>query len=168
MVSFRSLSIFAITISFQLPQLCHAQTPSGSDDAIRVTVSLNNDGSRTVYQFDNAKHEATATTTEPDGKPRGKMVYQTGEAGRFVSGVSFGPDGEFLFKALYKYDSAGRLDQETRLAKDDGVINKIVYKYDTKGKQIGFSVFDINGKLISGSSSPTPTLLPSKKRDNGC
>jgi hypothetical protein len=43
-----------------------------------VTVSLNADGSRTVYQFDNARHEAIATTTESDGKSRGKVVYQIG------------------------------------------------------------------------------------------
>ena len=52
-----------------------------------MTVSLNADGSRTVYQFDNAKHEAIATTTDSDGKPRGKIVYQIGDAGRFVSGA---------------------------------------------------------------------------------
>jgi hypothetical protein len=62
-----------------------AQTPAPSpSDAIRVTVSLNADGSPTVYQFDNAKHEATATTTESDGKMRGKIVYQIGDAGRFM------------------------------------------------------------------------------------
>ena len=145
-----------------------AQLPApGSNDAVRVTVSLNADGSRTVYQFDNGKHEAIATTTDPDGKPRGKIVYQVGDAGRFVSGVVYGPDEKFLFKSLYKYDAAGRLEQETHLAKDDSVVNKILYKYDPAGKQIGYSVFDAAGKLVSGSASPAPTARPKARNTLG-
>jgi hypothetical protein len=142
-----------------------AQTPApAANDAVRVTVTLNADGSRTVYQFDPAKHEAIATTTDSDGKPRGKIVYQVGDAGRFTSGVVFGSDEKFLFKSVYKYDAAGRLEEETHLGKDDAVINKIVYKFDSKRKQIGYSVFDPTGKFISGTASPTPTA-PSKRRN---
>jgi hypothetical protein len=154
--------ITATTSQSLLPAI--AQTPaSDSSDAIRVKVALNADGSRTVYQFDSAKHEATATTTEPDGKARGKIIYQVGEAGRFVSGVVFGPDEKFLFKSLYKYDAAGRVEQETHLARDDSVINKVIFKYNSSGKQIGYSVVDPTGKVISGTVSPTPT--PAKPRN---
>jgi hypothetical protein len=150
-------SIFFLAISFPALSI-FAQTPAPSaDDAVRVTVSLNADGSRTTYQFDNAKHEATATTTDPEGKARGKIVYQIGDAGRFVSGVVYGPDDKFLFNSTYKYDATGRLEQETHLGKDDAVVNKIVCKYDPKGKQIGYSVFDQTGKLISGTASSAPT-----------
>jgi len=134
----------------------NAQTePANSDDTVRVTVRVNADGSRTTYQYDNAKHEAIATTSDADGNPLGKAVYRIDDAGRFASGVIFGPDKKFLFKALYKYDSAGRLEEETRLAKDDSVINKIVYQYNAAGKQVGYSMFDANGKLISGSAAPS-------------
>src|SRR5712692_9533957 len=96
-----SLLVFlAIGLPSTLPVI--AQTPAtSSNDAVRVTVALNADGSRTVYQFDNAKHEAIATTTDSDGKPRGKIVYQIDHAGRFISGIVFGPDGKFLFKSIY-------------------------------------------------------------------
>ena len=152
------LSLFVLAISLHWPRSIIAQTPApDSNDAVRVTVSLNADGSRTVYQFDNAKHEAVATTNESDGKLRGKIVYQIGDTGRFVSGVVFGPDEKFLFKSTYKYDKAGRVEQETHLAKDDAVINKILYKYNSVGKQVGYSVFDAAGKLVSGSISPTPS-----------
>ena len=103
MFSRHSLSILLLALSLPLKEPCIAQSSSASDDAVRVTVSLNSDGSRTVYQFDSAKHEAIATTTEPDGKPRGKIIYQVGDAGRFVSGIVFGPDGKFQFKSVYKY-----------------------------------------------------------------
>ena len=152
------LSLFVLAINLQCGLSILAQTPGpSSNDAVRVTVSLNADGSRTVYQFDNAKHEAIATTTESDGTARGKIVYQIGDADRFVSGVVYGPDEKFLFKSIYRYDAAGRLEQETHLAKDDAVVNKIVYKYDPKGKQLAYSVFDAAGKLVSGSTSPTPS-----------
>ena len=159
-----SLLVFlAIGLPSTLPII--AQTAATSpNDAVRVTVTLNADGSRTIYQFDNAKHEGIATTTDANGKPRGKIVYQIGDAGRFISGIVFGPDGKFLFKSTYKYDAAGRLEEETHLGKDDAVINKIVNKYDAKGKQIGYSVFDPTGKLLSGVAPPTPTAS-SKPRD---
>ena len=161
-----SVVVAAGSLSWALPII--AQNPeSSSTDAVRVTVSLNADGSRTIYQFDNAKHEAIATTTDSDGKPRGKIVYQIGDAGRFVSGVFFGPDEKFLFKSVYKYDAAGRLEQETHLAKDDSVINKIVYKYSPAGKQIGYSVFDPAGKLVSGSTSPPPAATPKPRNALG-
>ena len=73
-------------------------TATQSDGTIRVRVTVNADGSRTTYRFDDAKHEAVATTTDEEGGPRGKVVYQTDEAGRFISGVVFGPDGKFVFK----------------------------------------------------------------------
>src|SRR5437868_15139849 len=73
-----SLLLFlAIALPSTLPII--AQTPATSaNDAVRVTVTLNADGSRTIYQFDNAKHEGIATTTDPNGQPRGKIVYQIG------------------------------------------------------------------------------------------
>ena len=161
-----SVAVAAGSLSWALPIV--AQNPeSSSTDAVRVTVSLNADGSRTVYQFDNAKHEAIATTSDSNGKSRGKIVYQIGDASRFVSGVFFGPDEKFLFKSVYKYDAAGRLEQETHLAKDDSVINKIIYKYSPAGKQIGYSVFDPAGKLVSGSTSPPPAATPKPRNALG-
>jgi YD repeat-containing protein len=129
----------------------------GSADAVRVRVSLNSDGSRTVYEFDNLHHKATATTTAPEGRVIGKILYQIDDAGRFSSGVILGPEDRFQFKSLYKYDSSGRLQEETHLRKDDSVINKFVYNYSPTGRQTGYSIYDSSGKLIAGSTSPTPT-----------
>jgi hypothetical protein len=157
-----SIFFFALTLSCAGSIAAQMPAPT-SNESIRVTVSLNADGSRTTYQFDNTKHEAIASTTDPEGKPRGKVRYQIGDAGRFVSGIFFGPDGKFLFKTAYKYEASGRLEEETRLTKDDAVINKIVYRYDPSGKQIGYSVFDAAGKLISDNPSAKPSP-PSKHR----
>jgi YD repeat-containing protein len=140
---------FGLIFAFSVATIS-AQT---ADDTIRVTVSVNADGSRTTYKYDNAKHEAVATTADPDGKSRGKVVYRIDDLGRFGSGVVFGAEGKFAYKVIYKYDVAGRLDQETRLAKDDSVLAKIVYEYSPAGKQTGYSIYDAGGKLISGSTS---------------
>jgi hypothetical protein len=167
-MSRRLLSLFVLGISLVWAMSIFAQLPAPNpSDAVRVTVSLNADGSRTIYQFDNAKHEAVATTTDSDGKSRGKIVYQVGDAGRFVSGVVFGPDEKFLLKSLYKYDAAGRVEQETHLAKDDTVVNKILYKYNPAGKQISYSVFDAAGKFVSGTASPAPTARPKARNTLG-
>ena len=46
-------------------------------------MSMHPDGSRTVYNFDNAQHTAVSTTTDPDGKVRQTIRYQLDNAGRF-------------------------------------------------------------------------------------
>jgi YD repeat-containing protein len=132
------------------------------DSAIRVTVSMKPDGSRTVYEFDYAQHKAIATTTNDDGKLREKIHYDIDNLGRFSSGRIFGPDGRLRFKSQYKYDSTGRLQEETQSAEDGTILHRIVYSYDSSGKQTGYSIFDTNGKLIGRISAPllNPTASP--------
>jgi hypothetical protein len=135
-------------------------------DAVRVTVSMHPDGSRTVYKFDNAQHKAVATTTDPDGKLRETIRYELDEAGRFSSGEISGPDGRLRFKSRYKYDDAGRLLEETQSAQDGTLLHKIVYSYDASGKQTGYSVFDASGKLVGvNSAAKARPSSPPKARE---
>jgi hypothetical protein len=146
-----------------------SQSPEQTrSDAVRVTVSMHPDGSRTVYKFDNAQHKAVATTTDPDGKLRETIRYEVDEAGRFSSGEISGPDGRLRFKSRYKYDDAGRLLKETQSAQDGTLLHKIVYSYDASGKQTGYSVFAASGKLVGGSSAAKlrPSSSP-KAREKG-
>src|SRR6266516_5167805 len=84
-------------------KIASSQSPAtNGNDAVRVTVSVNADGSRTVYKFDDAQHKAVATTTGQDGKTREKIRYKMDEAGRFSSGLVLGPDGHLRFKSRYK------------------------------------------------------------------
>jgi hypothetical protein len=53
-------------------------------ETVRVTVSLNADGSRTTYRFDRPNKKATALTTGQDGKVREKIRYDLDDSGRFV------------------------------------------------------------------------------------
>ena len=156
----------AACVSFILIHSASAQiAPNDNDIAVRVSVRLNPDGSRTVYQFDQPHHQATATTTTAEGKVTGKIRYEIDDAGRFSTGLVFGPDEKFLFKSTYKYKSDGRLDEETHLGKDDAVINKLIYSYDANGKQTGYTIVGPDGKLIGQTAlvKPTPTATPRKK-----
>lgn len=144
-------------ISLSLGGALRSQLLDDSQTAVRVTVSINPDGSRTTYEYDNANHRATATTHDPDGKLRGRIRYQIDENGRFSTGTIFGPDGKFRFQSIYKYDNAGRLSEETHLNEKGGVINKLIYHYDAAGKSTGYTVYDAAGKLMGNSSTPTPT-----------
>ena len=126
------------------------------DDATRVTVTINPDGSKTVYQKDGLSHQATATTTGADGKARGKIIYRLDSEGRYESGQVFSANGALRFKTLYKYDAAGRLAQETQLAKDDSVRNKIVYRYDSEGNPAGYAIYDGGGKLLGQTTTKKP------------
>ena len=150
------LLLCAVKIAFSQP----SERPENG--AVRVTVSMNADGSRTVYEFDGAQHKATATTTGEDGKLREKIRYDIDEAGRFSSGTIFGPDGHLRFKSLYKYDSSGRLQEETQNAENGTLLHKIVYTYDQTGKRTGYSIFDINGKLVGRTVAGSPS--PKRKK----
>ncbi len=127
-----------------------------ADDAARVTVTINPDGSKTVYQKDGVSRQAIATTTGADGKPGGKIIYQLDRDGRYESGQVFAANGALRFKTLYQYDNAGRLKQETQLAKDASVRNKIVYNYDSAGNPAGYEIYDGAGKLLGQTTAKKP------------
>src|SRR5947207_226511 len=134
-------SIITLSTAVFLTVAVLGQVADNTDkETVRVTVSLNADGSRTSYRFDQANKKATAVTTAQDGKVREKIRYDLDDNGRFVSGVISDAGGQFRFKALYKYDATGRLLEETHLGKDDAVLNKLVYSYDPAGKQTGYSI----------------------------
>ena len=160
--SFVAISVLLAGSERSLP----AQPASPSPDAVRVTVSVNADGSRTTYQFDAPNHRAIATTTSKEGNTIGKIRYVLDDAGRFASGEVYGPNEQFRFKTLYKYDTVGKLAQETQLGADDVVRNKIVYAYDKAGRQIGYSVYDAAGKLIrqTPAAAPSRSATPAKRR----
>src|SRR5437868_9954478 len=137
-------------------------------DAVRVTVSMHPDGSRTVYNFDNAQHKAVATTTGQDGKVRETIRYVLDDAGRFSSAEVSGPDGRVRLKSRYKYNDAGHILEEAQSAPDGTLLHKILYSYDSSGKQTGYSVFDASGKLVGGKSTTKvrPSSSP-KPREKG-
>jgi hypothetical protein len=132
-------------------------------DAVRVTVSMHPDGSRTVYNFDPPQHKAVATTTDPDGKLHETIRYELDDAGRFSSAEISGPDGRLRLKSRYKYDDAGRILEETQSAPDGTLQHKIVHNYDSSGKQTGYSVFDASGKLVGGKGAAIVRSSPSPK-----
>ena len=140
------------------------QLETPTPDTVRVTVSMNADGTRTTYEFDSPRHHATATTTTKEGKLVGRIRYVLDEAGRFASGEVYGPNDQLRFKTLYKYDGTGKLTQETQLGVDDSVRNKIVYAYDKAGKQIGYTVYDAAGKVLRQTPGISPRSTPPTKR----
>lgn len=141
-----------------------SQSVSPTPETVRVTVSMNADGSKTVYEFDPLRHRATATTTAKDGKLMGRIRYTLDDAGRFASGEVYGPDDQFRFRTLYKYDDSGKLTQETQLGQDDAVRNKIVYAYDKTGRQTGYTVYDAAGKVIRRTPGTRPKPTPAPRR----
>ncbi len=150
-----AVQIALLILCLAILQTAQAQLPTGTPgDALRLTVSQNTDGSRTVYETDPLNKKASATTTTREGKPAGKMSYQLDDVGRYARGESFGADGKFQFKMEYKYDQAGRLAEELRLDKANALQMKLVYAYDNEGRPAGYSVYDAAGRLL-GQTHPT-------------
>jgi YD repeat-containing protein len=133
------------------------------DDTVRVTMTMNPDGSRTVYRIDSAKHESTAITTTAKGKPGGKIIYVLDAEGRYESGRVFAANGDFRFQTRYRYDQAGRLTEESQLDKSDAVMHRIVYSFDAEGHPTGYAVFDGEGHLL-GQTTPKQPAPPRKSR----
>ena len=157
--------LFFLTISVALiaaaaPAFCQTQDAAASG-SIRVTMSLNEDGSKTVYETDTANRKATATTSNAAGKLMSKIRYTLDEGGRYETGEVSGPDDQVRFKTAYKYDTGGQLKEETQLTKDGAVRHKIVYAFDAAGKPAGYSVFDASGKLL-GQTTPKRAAAPAQ------
>ncbi|HSV63752.1 MAG TPA: hypothetical protein VLH83_10450 [Chthoniobacterales bacterium] len=161
----RALCALFLAAALGFLSTARAQLATATPDPVRVTVSMNADGTQTTYEFDSPHHRATATTTGKDGKVVGRIRYTLDDESRFASGEVYGPDSKLRFKTLYKYDAAGKLTQETQLGPDDSVRNKIVYAYDKNGKQTGYSVYDASGKLLrqTPGAAPRATASPRKK-----
>src|ERR1041385_7930617 len=106
-------ALFLIPVFAFFPA-ANAQLENATPDPVRVTVSMNADGTKTTYEFDAPNHRATATTIGKDRKMVGRIRYTLDDASRFASGEVYGPDDKLRFKTLYKYDAAGKLTQETR------------------------------------------------------
>ncbi len=134
------------------------------DDAVRVTMTMNPDGSRTVYRVDGAKHESIATTTTANGKPGGKIIYRLDAEGRYESGRVFAANGTFRFKTLYRYNTAGQLSEETQLDKDDAVRHKIVYSFDAEGHPTGYAIYDGAGALLGRTTPKAPAAKNARVR----
>lgn len=134
-----------------------------ADDAVRVTMTMNPDGSTTVSRVNGEKHESVATTTTASGKPGGKIIYQLDAEGRYESGRVFAAGGAFRFKTLYRYDTAGRLAEETQLAKNDAVLHKIVYAFDAEGHPTGYAIYDGSGALL-GRTTPKSTSSAARRK----
>jgi hypothetical protein len=160
----RSVTAGSIVVFLAFATEARSQLTSPTPDPVRVTVSINADGSRTTYEFDAPHHKATATTTGKDGKLVGRIRYTLDDAGRFASGEVYGPDDQYRFRTLYKYDASGKLTQETQFGQDDAVRNKIVYAYDKIGRQIGYTVYDAAGKLVRRTPGISPRATPANKR----
>jgi hypothetical protein len=146
---FRASSVASLLWLFGPLGVVHAQLqPPAASDAIRVTVSQNDDGTRTAYEVDPANKKALSTITNAAGKQLQQIRYRLDEAGRFATGEVFGPDNQLRFKTIYRYDANGRLLDETQLTKNDVVKLKLVYAYDSTGNPNGYAVYDAAGKLL--------------------
>jgi hypothetical protein len=163
MPALRGISTIACLALLAFAQAGFAQAPDTSG-TVRVTMTMNADGSRTEYKFDDANRKAVATITNADGKLRERIRYQLDEASRFASSRVFGPDGKFRFKSRYKYDSAGRLEEEVQMTDKDAVLSRIVYSYDQSGRQTGYAIYDGNGKLLGRTTDPG-SKAPPKSRE---
>ena len=151
---------FALLFGFTTIPFCAlAQEDNGE---VRVSVVLNADGSRTVYETNAANHKTIATTTGKDGKLREKIRWDLDENGRFLRGEVFGPKEQFRFILQNKYDASNHLIEETHFGKDQSVIGKIVFRYDAAGHQIGYSTYDGAGKLLDQTVAPSPS--PAKRK----
>jgi YD repeat-containing protein len=134
------------------------------DDAVRVTVTMNPDGSKTVYETNGANHRSVATTTAADGRRKEKIIYRLDAQGRYESGKVFSGSGGFRFNSLYRYNSAGQLAEETQTDKAGKILHKIVYSFDGEGHPTGYAIYDGDGNLLGRTTPKAPTARPTPTR----
>jgi hypothetical protein len=134
------------------------------DDAVRVTVTINPDGSKTVYETNGANHRSVATTTAADGRRKEKIIYRLDAQGRYESGKVLSGSGGFRFNSLYRYNSAGQLAEETQTDKEGKTLHKIVYSFDGEGHPNGYSIYDGDGNLLGRTTPKAAAARPASPR----
>ena len=159
----RTILGFALTLLLSIAA-APSQQRSDSDEAVRVRMVVNLDGSRSTYRFNDVERKCVATTTSEDGKLRQKVRYELDDAGRFLTGRIFAPDGKLLFQSRYKYDSAGRMEKETQMNEQGDVLHRLIYSYAQTGRPSGYSVFDTIGRLENRLMFPTPSAPKARGR----
>src|SRR5436309_14677857 len=85
---------FALLFSFTIGPLC-VLAQEDNNTEVRVSVVLNADGSRTIYETNAATQKTVATTTGKDGKLREKLRWFLAEDGRLLPGAALGPRDHF-------------------------------------------------------------------------
>lgn len=117
----------------------------GTDNAIRVTTTLHEDGTKTVTQMNPDSHTSEASTYDARDHLRQKIVYALNERNQPESGVVYTPDNKPVFKAAYTRDNLDRVTEEADYTMADQLIRRFVYEFGADGKVSRIRAFDANG-----------------------
>lgn len=157
---FLLLSIMACTI-------VGAQDP-GFDEQNSQTVSVtrNDDGSRTIYKKRPGEKGMQRRSYSADGNLISVVQYREGEYGQLVSCKIYDGQKTELYKVSYGYDKNARLVEERMFDSATGqAVRRFIYTYDAMGNRSKPVVVTLVKGNFSKVADPTaPEIDPFKKR----
>lgn len=142
----------------------HAQDAPSS--TIKVTTSLNNDGTKTVVKTDGDNNTAENSVYDSHDKLIQKTVFKIGDNGSPVGGYVYATRGVdakgqpkmvLVYMMVYKRDGLNRLSEVYNYSPTKQLLSRQVYRYDAGNKVIKVDNYDAAGNSIgSGASQAIP------------
>lgn len=143
------------------PALAPAQDDSSTDNAIRATTVLHDDGTKTVTVTDPDKKTSEASTYTANDKLIEKIVYTLNDQNQPVTGIVYTKTGVPAFKASYKHDALNRVTEEDDYTMDGQLIRRFTYDFTADGRVGAIHAFDAQGnELHQSQGRPDQHNLP--------
>ena len=136
------MRFLALLICLPAVALCQ---DDAQDNAIHVTTTLHEDGTKTVTQINPETHTSEASTYDNRDHLRQKIVYTLDERNQPETGVVYTAANVPVFKAAYTRDNLGRVTEEVDSTMTDQLMRRFVYEFGPDGKVSRIRAFDANG-----------------------
>lgn len=143
--------LFALAFGMACAAAGNAQEGSSP---LKVTTTLNADGTRTDIQKDIDARTSEAKTYDASKKLIQRAVFTLDDQGREVEGTIFDGKDRIVGRTNFTYNAMGRVDEQTEKAPNGAVLRRVVFHYDPNGRVIGADTYDGQGNLIRPASTP--------------
>ncbi len=147
-----------------------ARAQEAPTNTIKVTTSINKDGTKTVVQTDPMEGKAETSIYSAQDKLVQKTILKLGDSGTpeggwvyTVRGVTAkgAPKLVLVYMMVYKRDNLNRLSEVLNYSPTNQLLSRQVYRYDGGSKLIRVDNFDATGKPIGATASQA---IPDKKK----
>lgn len=118
-------------------------------DSKKTKTLVSEDGSSTVYTFDDAGNQIRMTDYDLDGHVTCDCSYQYNESGNVIGWQVFNGSGEMICRFEVDYDSQFLESELREYGADRQLARRELYFYDIEGRKIVEQQYDAGGNLLN-------------------
>lgn len=116
---------------------------------MKTEVSEFEDGSRTIYVYDDDGNQIRTTDYDPEGTLKHDIHYENNESGDVTGWKVYNGSGEALYRFEVDYTPSGLESEFREYGGDDTLSGREVYEYDESGRHVSSKFYDAEGNLLT-------------------